>query len=93
MPLQLGSKKFLTNASTGAILVFVLAIVLAHNRKESKMTRNLQQLVELYNNLTNDQELVAFIDSLNAKEVKIMDRAMLTGVVPTEPAYILRERV
>ena len=57
------------------------------------MTRNLQQLVELYNNLTNDQELVAFIDSLNAKEVKIMDRAMLTGVVPTEPAYILRERV
>jgi hypothetical protein len=50
--------------------------------------RTIQQLVQAWDNLANDTEMVDFIDSLNPTETKLLDMAIRGGLATKEPAYM-----
>lgn len=53
--------------------------------------RTIQQLAQEWDNLINDDQLVAFIDSLTDMEVYVMDRAIAAGTITPEPLYLTKE--
>jgi len=55
----------------------------------NRATRDLGWLVNEFECLSDDNEMVAFIDSLSLEEADILDRAREAGLCDWEPAYIL----
>lgn len=54
----------------------------------NRATRDLSWLVNEFECLANDDELVNFIDSMSFEEADMLDRAREAGLCDWEPAYI-----
>jgi hypothetical protein len=50
--------------------------------------RTIQQLIQQWNNLGTDSEMVQFVDGLNPIETKLLDMAIRGGLTTKEPAYM-----
>jgi hypothetical protein len=50
--------------------------------------RTIQQLVQAWDKLSTDTEMVQFIDSLTPTETKLLDMAIRGGLAPKEPPYM-----
>jgi hypothetical protein len=55
--------------------------------------RTIQQLIQQWNALNTDTEMVKFIDSLTPAETKLLDMAIRGGLAPKEPAYMSKVTV
>jgi uncharacterized protein YerC len=55
--------------------------------------RTIQYLIKGWDTLTNDDEMVAFIDGLTADETKMLDQAIRLGLLAKEPPYITQQTV
>jgi hypothetical protein len=53
--------------------------------------RTIQYLIKGWDALTNDDEMVAFIDDLTASETEMLDKAISLGLLSKEPLYITQE--
>jgi hypothetical protein len=53
--------------------------------------RNIQFLIKGWDGLTNDDEMVSFIDSLSQQETQLLDSAIKCGLLSKEPPYITKE--
>jgi hypothetical protein len=53
--------------------------------------RTIQDLVKSWDALTNDDQMVAFIDGLTPGETHRLDRAISQGRVSKQPLYITQE--
>ena len=66
--------------------------MLLYTQKVFKMkNRNIQELIKGWDGLTNDDEMVEFIDSLTMQETALMDEAIRVGLLSKEPLYVLKE--
>ena len=53
--------------------------------------RTIQYLIKGWDSLTNDDEMVAFIDGLTEGETEMLDEALRLGLLSKEPHYITKE--
>lgn len=53
--------------------------------------RTIQYLIASWDALSNDDEMVAFIDGLTAGETDMLDKAISLGLLSKEPLYITKE--
>ena len=52
--------------------------------------RTIQYLIKGWDGLTNDEEMVSFIDNLSPNETKMLDKAIKLGLLSKEPLYLLQ---
>jgi hypothetical protein len=50
--------------------------------------RTIPVLIQQWNQLNSDCEMVKFIDSLNPAETRLLDMAIRGGLAPKQPLYI-----
>ncbi|CAB4135366.1 hypothetical protein UFOVP646_24 [uncultured Caudovirales phage] len=53
--------------------------------------KTIQQLVQEWNALQNDEEMVDFIDGMTQTETKLLEMAIRAGITTQEPGYMLKE--
>ena len=53
--------------------------------------RTIQELVHAWTNLTNDTEMVQFVDGMSMTETRLLEMAIRAGITTQEPPYMLRE--
>ena len=57
----------------------------------AKKSRDFATLESIWTTMKTDDELVAFIDSLNGVELKVIELGIMSGMLSKEPVYLLKD--
>lgn len=56
--------------------------------KQQMKRRTIQDLVHAWVNLSNDTQMVEFVDSLTLTETQLLEMAIRAGITTQEPPYM-----